>query len=40
MPVIALNVAATGGAHSYLTYDCFSLIAFAAYFFSFREAIG
>ena len=40
VPVIALNIAATGGAHSYLTYDYFSLIAFAAYFFSFREAIG
>ena len=40
VPVIALNIAATGGVHSYLSYDYFSLIAFAAYFFSFREAIG
>jgi diguanylate cyclase (GGDEF)-like protein len=40
VPVIAVNIASTGGAHSYLTYDYFSLLAFAAYFFSFRQAIG
>lgn len=40
LPVIAVNIAATGGAHSYLSYDYFSLVAYATYFYSFRQAIG
>jgi diguanylate cyclase (GGDEF)-like protein len=40
LPVIAVNIAATGGARSYLSYDFFSLVAYATYFYSFRQAIG
>jgi diguanylate cyclase (GGDEF)-like protein len=40
LPVIALNIAATGGPKSYLTYDFFFVVSYCAYFYSFRQAIG
>jgi diguanylate cyclase (GGDEF)-like protein len=40
LPVLALNVAATGGAKSYLTYEFFFVISYCAYFFSFRQALA
>jgi diguanylate cyclase (GGDEF)-like protein len=39
LPVIALNIASTGGAKSYLTYDFFFIVCYCAYFFSFRQAV-
>jgi predicted neutral ceramidase superfamily lipid hydrolase len=39
LPTLAVNIAATGGVHSYCTYDFFFLVSFCAYFFSFRQAI-
>ena len=40
LPVVAVNIAATGGAKSYLTYDFFFLVSYCAYFYSFRQAVG
>jgi diguanylate cyclase (GGDEF)-like protein len=39
LPVLALNIASTGGAKSYLTYDLFFVVCYCAYFYSFRQAI-
>jgi diguanylate cyclase (GGDEF)-like protein len=39
LPVLALNIASTGGAKSYLTYDFFFIVCYCAYFFSFRQAV-
>jgi diguanylate cyclase (GGDEF)-like protein len=39
LPVLALNIASTGGATSYLTYDLFFVVCYCAYFFSFRQAL-
>jgi diguanylate cyclase (GGDEF)-like protein len=40
LPVIALNIAATGGAKSFLTYDFFFVVSYSAYFYSYRQALG
>jgi diguanylate cyclase (GGDEF)-like protein len=39
LPVLAVNVASTGGAKSYLTYELFFVVSYCAYFFSFRQAL-
>jgi diguanylate cyclase (GGDEF)-like protein len=39
LPVLVLNIASTGGARSYLTYEFFFVVCYCAYFFSFRQAI-
>jgi diguanylate cyclase (GGDEF)-like protein len=39
LPVVAINIASTGGAKSYLTYDLFFVISYCAYFYSFRQAL-